>query len=112
LTLPRTFAALTSTQVEIGPPPKAATATMTYGFGFGVGTYEGHPWYGHNGGTLGVSMETNLFAKDQTLVVVLANRDPPIATQLMRQIRAILFKPGATRDCGRSASAPPRPHEP
>jgi CubicO group peptidase (beta-lactamase class C family) len=71
-----------------------------YGFGFGVGRFDGHRWFGHNGGAPGVNAEATAFPDDQTAIVVLADRDPPAATAVFRQLRAAIFEPAAGKLCG------------
>ena len=76
-------------------PAKDGRPARSYGLGFGVGAYSGHRWTGHNGGTLGVNVETMTFPDDQTTMIIMANRDPPNATALMRQILSLLFDKAA-----------------
>jgi CubicO group peptidase (beta-lactamase class C family) len=63
--------------------------------GFAAGAFEGHRWFGHNGGAPGANVETAAFPDDGVVVVVLSNRDPPTATALFREVRAALFAPSA-----------------
>jgi D-alanyl-D-alanine carboxypeptidase len=72
-------------------PAKGDMPTRSHGLGFGVGSYKGHRWTGHNGGTLGVNVETMTFPDDQSTVIIMANRDPPVATALMRKVQSMLF---------------------
>ena len=86
------------------PQIVAATAKdglpqLDYGFGFGVGAFEGHRWFGHNGGAPGVNVEAAVYPDDRTAVIVLSNRDPPAATALFRKLRGFLFNPDAMRSC-------------
>jgi CubicO group peptidase (beta-lactamase class C family) len=84
---------LLSAQIAMAPASPNRPA-VSHGLGFAVGTYNGHRWMGHNGGTLGVNVETATFPDDQTTIVIMANRDPPVATDMMRKVRAILFDGG------------------
>jgi D-alanyl-D-alanine carboxypeptidase len=82
--------ALVAPQIEV-TPAKGGVPARSFGLGFGVGSFKGHRWTGHNGGTLGVNVELMTFPDDQTTVVVMSNRDPPMANALIRRIQAILF---------------------
>ncbi len=75
-----TLAELTRSQIEPGPG-------LHYGLGFGVFDWEGHAGWGHNGGAPGVNAEALVFPADELVLVVLANRDPPTATQQMQALR-------------------------
>jgi CubicO group peptidase (beta-lactamase class C family) len=90
---------LVSPQI-VAAQASAGQAERDYGFGFGVGRFEDHRWFGHNGGAPGVNAEATVFPDDQTAIVVLANRDPPAATAVFRQLRAALFEPAAGKLCG------------
>lgn len=81
---------LLSAQIEVAPAGSSRPA-VSHGLGFAVGTYNGHRWTGHNGGTLGVNVELATFPDDQTTIVIMANRDPPVAMELMRKARAVVF---------------------
>jgi CubicO group peptidase (beta-lactamase class C family) len=81
---------LISAQIEVAPA-KDAMPARSHGLGFGVGSYKGHRWTGHNGGTLGVNVEMMTFPDDQTTIVVMSNRDPPAAMALMRNVQVALF---------------------
>ncbi len=81
---------LISPQIEVAPA-KAGMAAISHGLGFGVGSHNGRRWTGHNGGTLGVNVEMMTFPEDQTTIVIMANRDPPVAMALMRKVRSVLF---------------------
>jgi CubicO group peptidase (beta-lactamase class C family) len=72
-------------------PAKDGMPARSHGLGIGLGTAFGHPWVGHNGGTLGVNVETMAFPDDQTTIIVLANRDPPVAGMVARNVQAMLF---------------------
>ncbi len=75
---PELFAEMTSKQAS-GPnmPPDA-------GYGFGMMVSEGPQgeWFGHGGGAPGMNGELRVFPRTNTVVVVLANLDPPAATEL------------------------------
>lgn len=72
-------------------PAKDGMPARSHGLGIGLGMAFGHPWVGHNGGTLGVNVETMAFPDDQTTIIVLANRDPPVAGIVTRNVQAMLF---------------------
>ena len=88
----------------LAAPAKGNLPQLDYGFGFGVGTFEGHRWFGHNGGAPGVNVETAAYPADRVAVVVMSNRDPPTATALFRKLQGLLFDPDALRSC---AARPP-----
>ena len=85
---------------------------LEYGLGFGTGLFEGHRWYGHNGGAPGVNTELAAYPGEQTVLIVLSNRDPPAASALYRSLRAVLFHPAALKACGqhRAGSTGPARH--
>jgi D-alanyl-D-alanine carboxypeptidase len=93
---------LTSPQIE-ALPAKAPLPALSYGLGFGMGDYNGHRWIGHNGATLGANVETITFPDDQISVIIMANRDPPIAGALMRTLQPKLLG-GAACAIGQRAS--------
>ncbi len=90
LTSPTMRDLLLAPQIEVAPAGPNGPA-VSHGLGFAVGNYNGHRWTGHNGGTLGVNVEFAAFPDDQTTIVIMANRDPPVAMEMMRKIRAIVF---------------------
>lgn len=90
LTSPAMRDMLMSQQIEVAPA-RDGKAAIVHGLGFGVGTHQGHRWTGHNGGTLGVNVEMMTFPDDQTTIVIMANRDPPMAMALMQKVRSFLF---------------------
>ncbi|HEX8620672.1 MAG TPA: serine hydrolase domain-containing protein [Allosphingosinicella sp.] len=92
LASPAMTSAMTSAQVEVAPAGPAGPA-LAYGLGFGVGAFEGHRWFGHNGGNLGANVEVAAFPDDGWSIVILANRDPPAATELFRYARALIASP-------------------
>jgi D-alanyl-D-alanine carboxypeptidase len=94
--------ALMAAQIEVSPAKNGVPARY-YGLGFGVGSYKGHRWTGHNGGALGVNVEALTFPDDQTTIVIMANRDPPMASGLLRKVQAMVFD-GAP--CGQAAPNP------
>jgi CubicO group peptidase (beta-lactamase class C family) len=98
LTSAASLSMLTSAQI-VAAPATASQPERDYGFGFGVGRFDGHPWFGHNGGALGVNVEATVFPDDQASVVVLANRDPPAASLLFRDVRAALLDRAASPAC-------------
>lgn len=81
---------LISPQIEVVPAMGGKPA-RSHGLGFAVGSYKGHRWTGHNGGTLGVNVEMMTFPDDQTSIVIMSNRDPPAAMALMRNVQGLLF---------------------
>lgn len=93
---PETRAMFTARQI-VSAPAKGDLPELLYGFGFGVGTWNGHRWFGHNGGAPGLNVEAISFPDDDVILIVLANRDPPAATQLFRALRSGAFAPEA---CG------------
>lgn len=100
LTSAKSLAMLVSPQM-VAAKAEGGQPERDYGFGFGVGRFDGHRWFGHNGGAPGVNAEAIEFPDDQVTVVVLANRDPPSATILFRLLRAALFEPAAGQACSR-----------
>jgi len=98
LTSPAMLGELTSPRRVI-VPAKGNAPQISQGLGFGLGTFQGHRWLGHNGGTPGVNVEAMAFPDDRTAVVILSNRDPPAATALLRQVRAALFDPDQAKLC-------------
>jgi D-alanyl-D-alanine carboxypeptidase len=85
---------LLSAQI-VAMPAQDGRPARSHGLGFGVGSYSEHKWAGHNGGTLGVNVEAMTFFDDSTTVIIMANRDPPMASELMRKVQAMLFEKGA-----------------
>ena len=77
--------------------PRVATARPgnEQALGFSVRTYpDGAVSVGHGGGAPGMNGELMYFPKMGYLVVVLANQDPPVATELADSIVRQLPKPG------------------
>jgi D-alanyl-D-alanine carboxypeptidase len=75
---PELFAEMTSKQAAgRNMPPDA-------GYGFGMMVSEGPEGkrYGHGGGAPGMNGELRVFPRTSTVVVVLANLDPPVASEL------------------------------
>lgn len=75
------------TRKHIDATPPGAPRPMHYGLGFGLSPWEGQPGFGHNGGAPGVNAEVMRFTGDDLLIVVLANRDPPVAGQMLARLR-------------------------
>src|SRR5689334_22424216 len=69
----------TTGQVAMGPQ-------MQYAFGFGVGSINGWRQVGHNGGIPGANAEFMMFPDQGVDVVVLANMDPPAASQVVGKV--------------------------
>jgi len=61
---------------------RATTPWGRYGYGFGERVVAGTRVVGHNGGFPGVNAELHILPETREVVVVLANYDPPAATQL------------------------------
>ena len=80
---------LLARQIDVPGPP--GQPPRGHALGIGLGDYRGHRWFGHNGGTPGVNVETMAFPDDQTSVVVLANRDPPSALALLRSLLPVVI---------------------
>jgi CubicO group peptidase (beta-lactamase class C family) len=89
------FTALTSAQV-VAAPATATAPRRDHGLGFGVGVYEGHRWFGHNGGAPGANTEFAGFPLDGVAVAVLSDRDPPTGTLMFRAIRSLALCPSAS----------------
>jgi D-alanyl-D-alanine carboxypeptidase len=87
---------LTSAQIVSGPA-RGDLPALNYGLGFGTSSYDGHRWFGHNGGAPGVNAEVVRFPNDDVTIVVLANRDPPAASELLRAIRPKLLTGGCSQ---------------
>ena len=90
---PATFTDFTRAQIE-SAPAKGDLPALHYGFGFGTGTFENHAWFGHNGGAPGLNAEAVMLPDDDLIIVVLANRDPPAATQVFRAVRQAVLHAG------------------
>jgi CubicO group peptidase (beta-lactamase class C family) len=63
---------------------------LSYGYGFGIGTIGGWRFVGHNGGLPGGNTEFMSFTDHDIDLVVLANVDPDIATEVARQAAAAI----------------------
>ena len=90
LVKPETARLLQEKQIVSGPA-RGNLPELGYGLGFSVSRFEDRPWFGHSGGTLGVNAEAIAFPQDDAVVVVLANRDPPMAAELLRIGRTMMF---------------------
>lgn len=77
---------ITRAQINVSPPD--APVVLQYGLGFGVSRWQGHLGYGHNGGAPGVNAEALRYPDDDLLIIVLSNRDPPLAAQLLATLRS------------------------
>jgi CubicO group peptidase (beta-lactamase class C family) len=54
-----------------------------YGFGFAIYGEDGPThWYGHGGGAPGMNADLRVFPESGTVIVTLANVDPPVANRL------------------------------
>jgi len=74
---------VTSGKVEMGPRAQ-------YGYGFGDIEENGVRVIGHNGGAPGMNGELKIYVRSGFVVAVLANMDPPAATELATLIGGIL----------------------
>jgi len=92
LVRPETYLMMTSPQI-VAAPAKGDTPEFDYGLGFGVGMFKGHRWFGHNGGAPGANDEAVVFPDDATSLVVMSNRDPPLASHFFREVRGFAFSP-------------------
>ncbi len=81
---------MTGAQLSASPP--GAAAALHYGLGFGVSRWQGHLGYGHNGGAPGVNAETVRYPENDALIVVLSNRDPPLASQILGTLRQAVLR--------------------
>jgi len=89
---------LDASHTEMLMKPRLATARPgnEQALGFGVRTWpEGVVSVGHGGGAPGMNGELMYFQKTGYLVVVLANQDPPVATDLAEFIVSQLPKGGS-----------------
>jgi CubicO group peptidase (beta-lactamase class C family) len=78
LVKPELFAQMTSKQAS----PERAGPNEGYGFGMGIAEGPQGKRFGHGGGAPGMNGELRVYPKSGTVVVVLANLDPPAATRL------------------------------
>ena len=84
-------ARLLSTQQIVAAPARGDRPELGYGLGFGASRFEAHRWFGHNGGAPGVNAETMVFPDDDATLIVLSNRDPPMAARLLQAGREVMF---------------------
>ncbi|MDQ2861638.1 MAG: beta-lactamase family protein, partial [Pseudomonadota bacterium] len=103
LTRAATTAALTEPQI-LAAPATSSRPERDYGFGFTVGTEAGRRWFGHNGGTLGANTEFAVFPKDQLVLTVLSNRDPPMASAMFAYLRKLVLNPSLRATCAKAGS--------
>lgn len=75
---PELFAEMTSKQAGSSQMP----ATDGYGFGMMIANEPQGKRFGHGGGAPGMNGELRVYPRTATVVVVLANLDPPAATRL------------------------------
>jgi D-alanyl-D-alanine carboxypeptidase len=75
---PELFAQMTSKQAH----PAQMPATESYGFGMEVSEKPQGKRFGHGGGAPGMNGELHVYPRTNTIVVVLANLDPPAAERL------------------------------
>jgi len=83
---------------------------MQYAFGFGTGAIGKWRQVGHNGGIAGANAEFMMFPDQGIDVVVLANIDPPAATQVIGRVVSALtgVKLQFATDAGPGPASPPR----
>ena len=81
--LTKSTAVLSAAKVDAG-------RGLSYAYGFGVTTAVGRAWFGHNGGTPGANAEVIASADGKWFIAALANRDPPLATEMLRYIQRVL----------------------
>jgi CubicO group peptidase (beta-lactamase class C family) len=74
---PDLFAQMTSKQAAPEPGPN-----MGYGFGMMISEGPQGKRFGHGGGAPGMNGELRVYPKTNTVVIVLANLDPPAASRL------------------------------
>lgn len=80
---------LTGAHINASPP--GAPLALEYGLGFDVSRWQGHRSFGHNGGAPGVNVEAVRYPDDDILIVVLSNRDPPLAGRVLAALRHKAF---------------------
>ncbi len=80
----------TSGQIEL-LPAKGPLPAVFYGLGFAVSAPGGTPSYGHNGGLPGGNVATRAYPKERMVVVVMVNRDPPMADEVLRRLEPKLL---------------------
>lgn len=95
---PDTLRSFTGPQIVMAPAREDRPA-MHYGFGFGNGSFEGHRWFGHNGGAPGVNAEGGAFPDDDIIIVVMSNRDPPAAGRLYGDLRRVVLDDAKLAGC-------------
>lgn len=79
----------TLTKSAVTAPQVDAGRGMRYAYGFGVMAEDGLTWTGHNGGTPGANAEIHATTDGAWSAAVLANRDPPLATEMFRYIQGV-----------------------
>jgi len=96
---PETLRSFTGPQI-VAAPARGDRPELHYGFGFGNGSFDGHRWFGHNGGAPGVNADGGAFPDDDTIIVVMSNRDPPAAGRLYNDLRGIMLDDAKRATCG------------
>lgn len=81
------------TPVEAGGEGRAS-----YGYGFNRLDLDGTRLVGHGGGSIGINAHLEIDPERGRVVVVLANRDPPAATEALRAARRALLGGGSVCD--------------
>lgn len=77
---------LNAKYTEVLTTGKVQTGKGKYAYGFGDNQPDGVRWFGHNGGAPGMNGELRIYPGSGYVVAVLANLDPPAATELARFI--------------------------
>ncbi len=81
---------LTKSAAVLTTPKADPGRGLRYGYGFGVMAGDGLTWTGHNGGTPGANAEIHATTDGAWSAAVLANRDPPLATEMFRYIQGVV----------------------
>lgn len=81
---------LTKSADVLTAPKVDAGRGMRYAYGFGVMMDGAVTWAGHNGGTPGANAEVHATTDGAWSAAVLANRDPPMATEMFRYIQGVV----------------------
>ncbi len=84
LLTPELFAEMTSKQASSPNMPPGAG----YGFGMSISEVPEGKSFGHGGGAPGMNGELRVFPRTNTVMVVLANLDPPVASELADSFEA------------------------
>ncbi len=86
-------------RAHLVPPAEAGgEGQASYGYGFNRLDLDGTRLVGHGGGSIGINAHLEIDPERGRVVVVLANRDPPAATEALRAARRALLGGGPV--CG------------